>query len=554
MRRFKGSSINIRRGFIATIVIWGLVLPSICFGYSGGSGTEEEPYRIANKADLLELGGTIADYNKCFILMADINMGGEVFTTAIIPETPGGWGFTGTFDGNGHKIINATINNGDSDVGLFGQIREGTVKNLGVENFSVNSTSADDFYYAGCLVGYNIQGILSNCYSRGDVNSTNMAGVLVGVNSGGTISNCNSIGSVNGTTDGSFDYFGGLAGVNSGSISNCYSTVSVSGEYVGGLVGNNYESISNCYSTGTVNGTETAGGLVGVVNSGIVSNCYSACSVNGSYILGGLVGGHSDGIISNCFSKSAVHGADNSQYVGGLVGVTASEIHDCYSTGAVDGGYSSDYLGGLAGFNLYGNISNCYSTGVVTGQAVSYYGGLVGRNFYASISSSYFLNTSGPNNGNGTPLTDAQMKQQSSFIGWDFVEEIVNGTNDIWKICEGTNYPKLTWQIPLLGDFVCPDEVEMNDLAVLCEEWLLEEIPADVWPDTGDGIVNFFDWAIFANQWQIEIDLEGLSDFAKQWLKTGVRYCVADIAPDGGDGIVNMLDFAAFANNWLEGD
>jgi hypothetical protein len=66
--------------------------------------------------------------------------------------------------------------------------------------------------------------------------------------------------------------------------------------------------------------------------------------------------------------------------------------------------------------------------------------------------------------------------------------------------------------------------------------------------------VNFFDWAIFANQWQITADYEGLADFVEQWLKTGARYCIADIAPEGGgDGIVNMPDFAVLANNWLKG-
>jgi hypothetical protein len=166
------------------------------------------------------------------------------------------------------------------------------------------------------------------------------------------------------------------------------------------------------------------------------------------------------------------------------------------------------------------------------------------------------VNSSGQSSSSGgTGKTTAEMKTKSIFTdaGWDFVGEVINGSNDIWKICEGTNYPKLAWQIPLAGDFVCPDGVEMNDLAMLCEEWLFDEIPADVWPEDGDGIVNFFDWAIFANQWQIKVNYESLADFAEQWLKTGISYCIADIAPDGGDRIVNMVDFAAFANNWLAG-
>ena len=66
--------------------------------------------------------------------------------------------------------------------------------------------------------------------------------------------------------------------------------------------------------------------------------------------------------------------------------------------------------------------------------------------------------------------------------------------------------------------------------------------------------MNLFDWAVFANQWQITVDYESLADFADQWLKTGANYYIADIAPaPSGDGIVNLLDFAALAENWLAG-
>jgi hypothetical protein len=53
----------------------------------------------------------------------------------------------------------------------------------------------------------------------------------------------------------------------------------------------------------------------------------------------------------------------------------------------------------------------------------------------------YFLapaDGGGPDNGVGVFLTDAQMKQQSSFIGWDF--------ENVWTICEGKDYPRLGWE------------------------------------------------------------------------------------------------------------
>ncbi|UCG57108.1 MAG: hypothetical protein JSU70_19860 [Phycisphaerales bacterium] len=30
--------------------------------------------------------------------------------------------------------------------------------------------------------------------------------------------------------------------------------------------------------------------------------------------------------------------------------------------------------------------------------------------------------------------------------GWDLVGESANGTEDIWLVIEGQDYPKLTWQ------------------------------------------------------------------------------------------------------------
>ncbi len=436
MKRSISNSINIRRGYLAVIIVGGLVLSSICFGYSGGSGTAEEPYRIATKEDLLALAETTEDYNKCFILTADINMGGQVFTTAIIASDMDnsnydfdGTVFTGVFDGAGHKVLNLTIDTngvGNDYLGLFGYIGVGgEVKNLGLENVEVKGGYNPDRYDSSCLgglAGWN-DGTISNCYSKGTV-------------TGGYDSVC----------------LGGLVGWNkSGGINDCYSAGAVSGgdysQAFGGLVGwNESGSISNSYSMGIIAGNFSSGGLVGE-NDGSISNSYSMCVVTGNYYSGGLVGDNYGGNISNCYSTGAVDGGNYSACLGGLVGWNESgSISNCYSRDAVSGGnYSSD-LGGLVGWNDSGSISNCYSIGAVSGGYDSHFlGGLVGENG-GSISDCYFLDTAGPDNGAGIPLTDAQMKQQSSFVGWDFVGETINGPNDIWKICEGESYPQLRYE------------------------------------------------------------------------------------------------------------
>ncbi len=68
-----------------------------------------------------------------------------------------------------------------------------------------------------------------------------------------------------------------------------------------------------------------------------------------------------------------------------------------------------------------------------TAAAVIEIGVLVGY-LTSDVSSCYFLNTIGPDNGIGTSLTAAQMKQQASFVGWDF--------NNIWTIDENVSYPE----------------------------------------------------------------------------------------------------------------
>ena len=298
------------------------------------------------------------------------------------------------------------------------------------------------------------------------------------------------------------NYVGGLVGINQGTITNCYCTGSVRGDQdVGGLVGINQDdgTITNCYSTGGATGEDYVGGLVGYnYKEGTITNCYSTGGATGEDYVGGLVGWNFPlGMITDCYSTGSVTG--NGYYVGGLVGVNDGTITNCYSTGSVTG--TGEYVGGLVGENS-GTITNCYSTGSVPGS--SYIGGLVGYNFEAEVVNSFWdIETSGQTtSAGGTGKTTAEMKTKSTFTdaGWDFV--------NIWDICEGTNYPKLIWQIPI-ADFACPDGV------------------------------NFIDYAVLASAWQTEPNDAGWN-------------AVCDIS-DPNDNIINELDLDVFCENWLEG-
>ena len=376
--------------------------------------------------------------NGKYALVCDIDLGGAEWTPIGTSDDP----FIGEFDGQGYAISNFKITTGRAYVGLFGY-NEGVIKNLGVENFTVNVSDSGNVY-AGGLVGYN-SGDITNSYAAGNVRATSTgsstysshanAGGLVGSNSG-DITNSYAAGNVRATSTGSSTHSsaanaGGLVGSNSGSILNSYATGDVSATstsssytayaYAGGLVGSNSGDITNSYATGDVSAdadsysTSTsfshaayayAGGLVGRNDGGSILNSYatgaviatssSAYSGSDAYA-GGLVGDNDSGSILNSYATGNVSAtySRSSAYAGGLVGSNSGSILNSYATGDVSATSTSSsyaaYAGGLVGEN-WGSITNSYATGNVsaTGSSSAYAGGLVGYNSTrASITNSY---------------------------------------------------------------------------------------------------------------------------------------------------------------------
>ncbi len=108
-------------GAIILLVAVCLLSEAVEAQYSGGAGTPDDPYQIATAQDLILLGQTPNDYDKHFVLTADIDLdpnlpGRRVFDMAVIgPDTDltetyyQGVPFTGVFDGNDHAISHLAI-------------------------------------------------------------------------------------------------------------------------------------------------------------------------------------------------------------------------------------------------------------------------------------------------------------------------------------------------------------------------------------------------------------------------------------------------------------
>jgi len=184
-------------------------------------------------------------------------------------------------------------------------------------------------------------------------------------------------------------------------------------------------------------------------NQGKVSNSYVTGSVKGNTYLGGLVGWNQGSIDGSYFSGTARAG----NRVGGLVGVNEGAISNSYSIGVVAGLYGQDLVGGLVGHST-GSISNSYASASVSNAGQNTTGGLAGRND-GTITRSYWNSSKSalPGIGGGTlagatALTSAQMKQQASFVIWDFA--------NTWLSQEGLAEP-------LLRAFMTPLTVTANN-------------------------------------------------------------------------------------------
>ncbi|NIP27033.1 MAG: PASTA domain-containing protein [Phycisphaerae bacterium] len=305
--------------------------------YEGGTGAKGAPCRINNVSHLQTLANTPEDYDLHFILTNDIDLSGFTYTNAVIASDPcnyyyafDGTPFTGSFNGNRHKITGLTIDaNGiDSDhIGLFGQIGPGgSVYDLTVED--VNISCGKGSVNTGGLVGKIFLGRVENCIATGTVSGYFLVGGLAGYNYRSIILESCALGSVQGGR-----CVGGLVGEsNKGSILRCGANENVTGgyEYTGGLVGLNVGPVDDSYATGNVVGTEYAdkiGGLIGY-NSGTIRNSYAACTVAGS----GLVGrepSYGNCTYIGCFWDNTIGPTDGLGYKtdpGGMVGESTENL------------------------------------------------------------------------------------------------------------------------------------------------------------------------------------------------------------------------------------
>ena len=398
---------------------------SIDTAFAGGTGTESDPYQIANGAELAYLASSVNSgetyTGKNFVLTANIDLNG-------LPWTPIGNSFSdallegsnyrifaGNFDGNGYTISNVSIGSEtaplEADVfGLFGATA-GKISNLNLDTVSIHGIAK--IASIGAVIGF--------------------AGGLVGY-SGGYIENCH----VTGLT------------MDMSAPSNVYAAAYC----VGGLVGvlDETQLINECSVSGSITekaGKGSIGGLIGELGKAAkITYSRSDVTVNvkadsrGGANVGGFIGkgnGKTDAerIIRNCYATGNVTGgAYTGGFAGGLWGLN---IKNCYASGNV-----SQAAAAMASFvgtdasdpNYYGSITSCFAIGSVTGSSPFRYAfAMQDATKRSEITNCYFAEE---NSSIKNQNESAAAKPQEEMKTEDFAAALNNGDNSNgWSFVNG---------------------------------------------------------------------------------------------------------------------
>lgn len=201
-------------------------------------------------------------------------------------------GFSGTFDGNGHTVKNLNIVTANNNVGFFGVVRGGTVKNL-----KLSAGMVDGGWYVGGLAGYAYGGNFEDCYCDVTVFSaggSKVAGITGFLSHGSKINRCANFGSI--STHHSGGSAGGITGqlysATTNQIISSYNRGSIAAHGESGLAGgifgyagNIAAQIKNCYNAAAVASPGSQGAILGGYSSSgnlVVSNSYFTTGFNGA--------------------------------------------------------------------------------------------------------------------------------------------------------------------------------------------------------------------------------------------------------------------------------
>ena len=377
--------------------------------FAGGDGSKDNPYQIETIEQLTAIKHHLKDgyYYRLNndLDFCDIGAGGETYQDlygewVAIGTDPDYFSFQGEFDGNGHTISNLNMVSG-ATAGLFGYCN-GTIKNLKVENFNIQTTGSS----AGAIVGE--------------------------LRSGGRMDQC---AAVNCTVASAHDV-GGIAGkaLNGSKITNVYVEK--------GLLGLEYIYRGNKAEDDILGGA--TGGSVASVSDGLKK----AQDIFATMME--LLGQNAKGITMTLIKKflgGDYNSAVRTSTIGGCVGFLGGEIDGAWSD------FECSYQGGL-----FTDAATFFS-GVLPGFKFGYYGAIAGRKYAGGSLKNCFSTKS-------TDEKECKKLSANFFGFWPLINRTASGTEfTIWNpnyvIEKKTRKNKEAYWAPILTIF-SPDSENPN--------------------------------------------------------------------------------------------
>ena len=270
-------------------------------------------YEIGNATDLVTFADLVngGEFGANAVLTADI----DLINAWEAPIGNAGGMYTGTFDGQGHKITGFEAESTIDGGGFFGYTSGATIKNFSIDG-ALTSTAGT----GSGVVGYPSNSTIFNVHSTLDItvpvgNVHHVGGVVGSARGGNTISHCTFAGTLSVAT-GSTDNFAGIVAylggdsvvfcANYGNIS--YSDVGCAAGGIAGYLNNTGTYVRGCLNMGKVLCEEPevvptyGGAIVGRLRTYDAAKLTGDCWLEGSAYGGGCDGG-SDKLAATCFTK-----------------------------------------------------------------------------------------------------------------------------------------------------------------------------------------------------------------------------------------------------------